>query len=214
MSLNKNNKESNSETKLDKIDKDSEIKEDQKQYIFLSRKMRIYIFFLFLILSVTVNLEYGIFNSSVDILQADLSMSNSEYGLFISISSTGRIIGLIIYMLLLNLKHRKYTLNGSSYILYQISNNIFILSFAKILSAGNKVCGDIYRPIWIEQFGLSNYKSIFFSLIQIIGSYGQIIGFNLGSLLFKKRWKMGLLSILILMYIIVIGFLIVPGIFF
>ena len=123
-------------------------------------------------------------------------------------------------MLLLNLKHRKYTLiisiflNGSSYILYQISNNIFILSFAKILSAGNKVCGDIYRPIWIEQFGLSNYKSIFFSLIQIIGSYGQIIGFNLGSLLFKKRWKMGLLSILILMYIIVIGFLIVPGIFF
>ena len=221
MSLNKNNKESNSETKLDKIDnKDSEIKEDQEQYIFLSRKMRIYIFFLFLILSVTVNLEYGIFNSSVDILQADLSMSNSEYGLFISISSTGRIIGLIIYMLLLNLKHRKYTLiisiflNGSSYILYQISNNIFILSFAKILSAGNKVCGDIYRPIWIEQFGLSNYKSIFFSLIQIIGSYGQIIGFNLGSLLFKKRWKMGLLSILILMYIIVIGFLIVPGIFF
>ena len=123
-------------------------------------------------------------------------------------------------MILLNLKHRKYTLiisiflNGSSYILYQISNNIFILSFAKILSAGNKVCGDIYRPIWIEQFGLSNYKSIFFSLIQIIGSYGQIIGFNLGSLLFKKRWKMGLLSILILMYIIVIGFLIVPGIFF
>ena len=43
MPLNKNNKESNSETKLDKIDsKDSEIKEDQEQYIFLSRKMYIY----------------------------------------------------------------------------------------------------------------------------------------------------------------------------
>lgn len=221
MSLNQNNKEPNSEKKLDKIDfKDSEIKEEKYQYIFLSRKMRIYIFILFLFLSVTVNLEYGIFNSSVDILQADLSMSNSEYGLFISISSTGRIIGLIIYMLLLNLKHRKYTLiisiflNGSSYILYQVSHNIFILIFAKMLSAGNKVCGDIYRPIWIEQFGLSNYKSIFFSLIQVVGSYGQIIGFNLGSLLFKKRWKMGLLSILILMYIIVIGFLIIPGKFF
>ena len=57
MSLNKNNKESNSETKLDKIDnKDSGIKEDKEQYIFLSRKMRIYIFVLFFILSVTVNL--------------------------------------------------------------------------------------------------------------------------------------------------------------
>ena len=147
-------------------------------------------------------------------------MSNAEYGIFISISFTGRIIGLIIFMFLLNFKHRKYTLiisiflNGSSYILYQISNNIFILIFAKMLSAGTKVCGDIYRSIWIEQFGLSNYKSIFFSLIQVVGSYGQIIGFNLGSLIFKKRWKIGLLSILILMYIIFIGFLIVPGKFF
>ena len=51
-----------------------------------------------------------IFNSSVDILQADLGMSNPQYGLFILISLAGRIIGLIIFMLLLNLKHRKYTL--------------------------------------------------------------------------------------------------------
>ena len=211
----------NYKTKLDKInDKNSETKDDQEQYIFLSRKIRVYIFILFLILSITVNLEYGIFNSSIDIIQADLYMSNAEYGLFTLMSFTGRIIGLIIFMLLLNFKHRKYTLiisiflNGSSYILYQISDNIFILIFAKMLSAGNKVCGDIYRPIWIEQFGLSNYKSIFFSLIQIMGSYGQIIGFNLGSLIFKKRWKIGLLSILILLYIIGIGFLVVPAKFF
>ena len=56
MSLNKNNKEPNYETKLDKInDKNSETKDDQEQYIFLSRKIRIYIFILFLILSITVN---------------------------------------------------------------------------------------------------------------------------------------------------------------
>ena len=221
MSLTPGNGESEAEKILNSMDiRDSEIQESKEKYIFLSRKMRIYIFSLFLILSVAVDLEYGIFNSSVDYLQQDLNMSNAEYGLFVSISFTGRIIGLVIFMFLLNLKHRKYTLiatiffNGSSYALYQISSNSYILTFAKMFAAGNKVCGTIYRPVWIEQYGLSNYKSIFFSLVQVVSSYGQIIGFNLGSLLFKQKWRLGLLCILILMYVIAIGFLIVPGKFF
>jgi len=221
MSLTPYNGESDAEKILNSMDiRDSEIQESKEKYIFLSRKMRIYIFSLFLILSVAVDLEYGIFNSSVDYLQQDLNMSNAEYGLFVSISFTGRIIGLVIFMFLLNLKHRKYTLiatiffNGSSYALYQISSNSYILTFAKMFAAGNKVCGTIYRPVWIEQYGLSNYKSIFFSLVQVVSSYGQIIGFNLGSLLFKQKWRLGLLCILILMYVIAIGFLIVPGKFF
>lgn len=194
--------------------------EFQENYTVLSRKMRIYIFSLFLILSVVVDLESGIFNSSVDYLQADLNMNNAEYGLFVSISFTGRIIGLVIFMFLLNFKHRKYTLiatiflHGLSYALYQISSNSYILTFAKMFAAGNKVCASIYRPVWIEQFGLSKYKSVFFSLVQIMSSYGQIIGFSLGSLLFKSNWKMGLLSILGMMYIIAIGFLVVPGKYF
>ena len=194
--------------------------EFEENYTVLSRKMRIYIFSLFLILSVVVDLESGIFNSSVDYLQADLNMNNAEYGLFVSISFTGRIIGLVIFMFILNFKHRKYTLiatiflHGSSYVLYQISSNSYILTFAKMFAAGNKVCASIYRPVWIEQFGLSKYKSVFFSLVQIMSSYGQIIGFSLGSLLFKSDWKMGLLSILVMMYIIAIGFLIVPGKYF
>ena len=194
--------------------------EFEENYTVLSRKMRIYIFSLFLVLSVVVDLESGIFNSSVDYLQADLNMNNAEYGLFVSISFTGRIIGLVIFMFILNFKHRKYTLiatiflHGSSYVLYQISSNSYILTFAKMFAAGNKVCASIYRPVWIEQFGLSKYKSVFFSLVQIMSSYGQIIGFSLGSLLFKSDWKMGLLSILAMMYIIAIGFLIVPGKYF
>ena len=194
--------------------------EFQENSTELSRKMRIYIFTLFLILSVTVDLEAGIFNSSVDYLQQDLNMNNAEYGLFISISFTGRIIGLVIFMFLLNFKHRKYILiitiflHGSSYGLYQISSNSYILTFAKMFAAGNKVCASIYRPVWIEQFGLSKYKSVFFSLVQIMSSYGQIIGFTLGSLLFESNWKLGLLYIMIIMIAIALGFLIAPGKYF
>ena len=104
---------------LDELDKsDSENQFIQEQYIFLSRKMRIYIFILFLILSVAVDLEYGIFNSSVDFVQKDLNMNNSEYGLFVSVSFTGRIVGLVIFMFLLNFKHRKFTLILSIFLFF------------------------------------------------------------------------------------------------
>ena len=59
---------------------DRELEESKNKYTSLSRKMRIYIFSLFLILSITADLEHGIFNSSIDYLQKDLNMNNAEYG--------------------------------------------------------------------------------------------------------------------------------------
>ena len=216
--------------RIEKIDRDISEKiiekieeidiELQENYTILSRKIRIYIFCLFLILSMVVDLESGIFNSSIDYLQEDLKMNSAEYGLFISITFTGRIIGLIIFMFLINFKHRKFILittiflHGSSYSLYQLTTNSIVLTFTKMFAACNKVCANIYRPVWIEQFGLSQYKSVFFSLAQVVSSYGQIIGFSLGSLLFKSNWKMALLSVLVLMYLITLGFLVVPRKYF
>lgn len=43
--------------------------------VVLSRKTRIFIFCLFLILSIVVDLDSGIFSASVKTLQADLGMS-------------------------------------------------------------------------------------------------------------------------------------------
>ena len=232
MSENKETKESEEKSDNEEINKEEKIPDKilseinefntelHENYTVLSRKIRIFIFSLFLILSVVVDLESGIFNSSVDQLKKDLDMNNAQYGLFVSISFTGRIIGLVIFMVLLNFKHRKFTLiatiflHGSSYALYKISTNSTVLTFAKMFAAGNKVCATIYRPVWIEQFGLSNYKSVFFSLVQIMSSYGQIIGFSLGSYLFENNWQWGMISILIMMYIIGIGFLLCPGKYF
>ena len=108
-------------------------------------------------------------------------------------SHTGKMVGIIFFMFVLNLRHRKYTLviavffQGSSYVLYQITSNIYLLNFAKMFASGTKVCGTLYRSIGIEQFGLSKYKSVFFSLVQVVSTYGQIIGFTLSSLLFKRN---------------------------
>ena len=188
--------------------------------VVLSRKTRIFIFCLFLVLSIVVDLDSGIFSASVKTLQADLGMSNTQYGLFVSISFIGRIIGLIFFMVIINFRHRKFTLilsiilHGSSYSLYKITNNIQLLTFAKMFAAANKVCASVFRPVWIEQFGVSDYKSIFLSLVQIMSSYGQNIGFDLGSLYFKENWKTGLIYIMIIMLLIAFSFSLVPQKYF
>ena len=188
--------------------------------VVLSRKTRIFIFCIFLVLSIVVDLDSGIFSASVKTLQADLGMSNTQYGLFVSISFIGRIIGLIFFMVIINFRHRKFTLilsiilHGSSYSLYKITNNIQILTFSKMFAAANKVCASVFRPVWIEQFGVSDYKSIFLSLVQIMSSYGQNIGFDLGSLYFKENWKTGLIYIMIIMLLIAFSFSLVPQKYF
>ena len=188
--------------------------------VTLSRKTRIFIFCLFLVLSIVVDLDNGIFSASVKTLQSDLGMNNTQYGLFVSISFIGRIIGLVFFMIIINFKHRKFTLilsivlHGSSYSLYKVTNNSQILTFSKMFSAANKVCASVFRPVWIEQFGLSDYKSIFLSLVQIMSSYGQNIGFDLGTLYFKEKWKTALIYIMILMLFIAFCFCLVPKKYF
>ena len=192
----------------------------EAENVILSRKVRILIFCLFLVLSIVVDLDNGIFSSSVDVLAKDLGMNNTEYGTFVSVSFIGRIIGLVFFMVVINFKHRKFTLtltialHGSSYIFYKITTNAWILIFAKMFAAAMKVCASVYRPVWIEQFGLSNYKSIFFSLVQVMSSYGQVIGFNLGSLYFKGNWKLALIYVMIIMLVIALFFALIPGKYF
>ena len=68
-------------------------------------------------------LEFKGLEIKSEYLQKDLNMNNAEYGFFVSIAHTGKMVGIIFFMFVLNLRHRKYTLviavffQGSSYVL-------------------------------------------------------------------------------------------------
>ena len=83
--------------------------------------------------------------------------------------------------------------------------NLFIC----LASTGVSFC-----DIVIQQNHIDLYKTILFSIVQIMSSYGQVIGFNLGSFYFKEKWKLSLFYILIVMYIIAFCFVFVPGSYF
>jgi cytochrome c biogenesis protein CcdA len=55
-----------------------------------------------------------------------------------------------------------------------------------------KVYGTIYIPVWIDQFGIRKYKTLFFTLTYMTSPYGQVLGFYFGTILFHDEWKSAL----------------------
>ncbi len=69
-----------------------------KNVVYLSRYVRMILFFLLLIFSVIIDLDSGIIVSSYKSFTKDLGISDMQYGTLSSITTVGEIIGLLFYM--------------------------------------------------------------------------------------------------------------------
>ena len=169
-----------------------------KQQIDISRKMRIFIFILFIILSIVVDIDNGLIASSSQIIKKDLNLNDSQFGLFASVPFIGRILGLAVFMGLISSNHRKLclvltmVLHGLFFYFFSLSYNFYILITLRILTSIMKVFGSIYIPVWIDQFGIRKYKTLFFTLIYMTSPYGQVLGFYIGTIIFPNKWRAAL----------------------
>ena len=191
-----------------------------QNHFFLSCKVRVFIFITFLFLSIIVDIDNGIISSSSLKIKKDLCLSDSNYGLFASIPFTGRIFGLIIFMSLISQNHRQLILvitiifQGASFFVYLFSNNIYILLGTRTFTAIMKTFTSIYMPVWIDQFGIRQYKTILFTLVYMTNPYGQVIGFAIGTVLFPNDWIFSLFCIGCILKIFGLLFFIFPNKYF
>ncbi len=191
-----------------------------KKQLFLSRKIRIIIFLLFIILSVIVDIDNGIIASSSQKIKEDLNIKDSQFGLFVSIPFTGRILGLIIFMGLISLNHRKLFIvitilfQGLFFLSYFLTSHFSILIIIRILTSIMKVYSSIYISVWIDQFGIRKYKTLLFTLSFMISPYGQVFGFYVGTIIFPQKWKNGFYCIGLILVFISFFFLLFPSKYF
>ena len=102
--------------------------EIRKNEIFISRKMRWFIFSVFLSLQITMNLDHGTVPAATDEIRKDLKIDDNVLGLFASLVFVGNLIGKIYFIYILNsfirfnyvLKHNKQISQKTSF------NYIFI----------------------------------------------------------------------------------------
>ena len=103
---------------------------DDIEKVQLSRVLRFIIFLTFVCLSIVMSGDNGVLSSSKKMIAKDLNLSDSEYGIFGSIPSTGRIFGSLIFMRLLATDNRKLltccciAINGGMFFIYLLTKKI------------------------------------------------------------------------------------------
>ena len=170
-------------------------KKSKKIFVYLSRYVRLILFFLLLIFSVIIDLDSGIIVSSYKSFTEDMQMSDIQFGTISSIINAGEIIGLLIYMPIINKNHRKFIvvitsfLHGLGFFAYFISSNFYYIAILNFLISICKAFINVYIPVWIDQFGIKKYKTLLLTILYMAISIGMIVGAWIGTVLFDNNWK-------------------------
>jgi len=170
-------------------------KKSKKIFVYLSRYVRMILFFLLLIFSVIIDLDSGIIVSSYKSFTEDMHMSDIQFGTISSIINAGEIIGLLIYMPIINKNHRKFIvvitsfLHGLGFFAYFINSNFYYIAILNFLISICKAFINVYIPVWIDQFGIKKYKTLLLTILYMAISIGMIVGAWIGTVLFDNNWK-------------------------
>ena len=197
----------------DKIEKK---KKKEKPKIYLSRYIRMILFFLLLFFTVVVDLDAGIIVSCYKSFIHDLNMSDLQYGSLNSITTIGKIIALLFYMIIINKNHRKFIivftafLHGLFFYGYYINDNYYYISTLNFFISFCKVFVLIYMPVWIEQFGIKKYKTLLLTIVYMVTSYGRIVGAWIGTVIFNNEWKKAFFCCGIIFLTLSFGLFIIP----
>ena len=157
---------------------------DEKDLIIIDDKKRIIIFIILSIVATVSSLDGGIIPQQNEIIKNDFGGENEErVGLFGSIDYIGRVLGSIIFTLIM----------GSTLIIPALVNkNYEINLIARALSGISQVFYPTYLPVWCDQYAKKNLKAIWVTIVQIGNPIGIILGYGLGlisgNLLFSSGW--------------------------
>ena len=188
----------------------------KKVDVVLKRNIRWIIMIINLLISIINSMDSGLFTSASTIIKESLQIDDTKFGLFGSCNHFGRIFGTILFMFIFNFFNRKNLLIISFFIdcfsifCFTITNKIIILLISRVLNGFCTSFVIIYFPIWIDQFGIQNKKTLMMSLLQMAFPVGMIIGYSINTLLGSEKWKITLLIETISLFICNLFIIFIP----
>ena len=191
--------------------KETLVENSEEQTYELSRILRFILVSSFILLNITYSADVGVIASSKFKLQSDLNFNDKEFATFNSITSTGRILGTFIYMVLLTRDNRKLltliTLLSSCAIFFSFlfTSQKFVLFGIRFLLGLTRNFFQIYVPVYVDQFGVKPLKTIMISICNITSPLGRTLGFAIGTALGESQWRYSFSCVgLILLFLAVI----------
>ena len=161
---------------------------EEENEIIINNKKRIIIFIILFIIATLSSLDGGIVPQQNENIKKDFGGDNEDkVGLFGSIDYIGRVVGSIIYTLIMGRMNRKIILvitlifkSITLIIPLIVKNNYEINLIARALSGLSQVFYPIYLPVWCDQYAKTKLKAIWVTIVQIGNPIGIILGYGLG----------------------------------
>ena len=163
--------------------------------VLLSRTYRLIAFFVMVTIEMAINVSSGVLSAASKTIKKQYTMLDVEFGYFGLAQGIGRTFGSIFYTVMVNQISAKW-LGGAFSIVKGFVLASFELTQSKWILIGLRaVIGFVhmppstYIPIWIDQYGLRNWKTVQMSLLQALVPVGKVLGFVLVNLFGEERWK-------------------------
>jgi sugar phosphate permease len=175
----------------------TQIKMKKPQKIQLSRCYRLFLFFIMINIDGTMDISSGIFSSSAKQIKKQLKLNDAKFGGFGTASSIGRIISSFLFFFLNQKVNRKYfiiillSLHSLFLFCFKFTDNFHILIVLRSLHGVTQTSPSIYIPVWINQFGLSEYKTVQITSIQLSQAIGKLLGHFIIIMIGFENWQNG-----------------------
>ena len=165
--------------------------------IRLSRCYRLFLFFVMINIESIMNVSSGILSSATKEIKFQLKLSDTQFGSFGTANSIGRIISSILFGMYNQKISRKWS--TTIYVIFHAiflfcfksTEYAYILIFIRGLLGFTQMAPSVYVPVWINQFGLSEYKTIKITSIQLFQTTGKLLGHLINLLLGLENWRTG-----------------------
>ena len=161
--------------------------EEPTNLIDIDDHSRNIIFVVLVLVSIFSSCDGGIIPQQNSIIKKNFEDDNEEkVGLFGSIDYIGRIVGSLIFTIIMGKMNRKMlliiTLLFKAVTLFApiISGKYTLNLIARCLSGISQVFYPTYLPVWCDQYAKKSRKTIWVTLVQIGNPLGIIIGYGLG----------------------------------
>ena len=175
----------------------NEIKKEKIKNIRLSRNYRLFLFFIMINIDGSIDISSGVFASAAKEIKKQLKLNDAKFGGFGTSLSIGRIIGSFLFFFLNKKVNRKYftsilvILHSLFLFCFKITSNAHILISLRCLQGLTQYSPTIYVPVWINQFGIKEYKTVQITSIQLCQAIGKLLGHFIIIIIGFENWQYG-----------------------
>ena len=179
-------KEDEEETPKETNTQDNLVEKDTNNLINIDNYKRMIIFICLVCVAILSSCDGGIVPQQNSQIKTDFGgEGENKVGLFGSIDYIGRVVGALIFTMIMGRMNRKMMLvitlifKALTLFVPLVSKEYIINTVARCLSGISQVFYPTYLPVWCDQYAKKDNKTIWVTIVQIGNPLGIIIGYGL-----------------------------------